>query len=62
MAVRRYGDLEKEILEGFEKEADAAEGWCRPVPGMPAFMRGEWIVTAQSLKMYVSELGPCNPF
>lgn len=49
-------------MEGFEKEADTREGWAKPMPGMPAFMKGEWIITAETLKKYVSGLDLWNPF
>jgi hypothetical protein len=63
MAVRgKYSDLEKEILENFEKEADTREGWYKPAPNAPPFMRGDPIVTAETLKEYASGLDPWNPF
>ncbi len=40
MAVRgKYSELEKEILENFEKEADTRVGWYKPVPDMPVVYR-----------------------
>jgi acyl dehydratase len=63
MAVRgEYSDLEKEILEDFEKEADTRQGWCRPSPDMPPSLRGQRIITSAALKEYVSRVDPWNPF
>ena len=62
MAVRgKYSDLEKEILEDFEKEADTRQGWYKAPPDMPPSMRGNPIITAAALKEYVSRLDPWNP-
>lgn len=63
MAVRgKYSDLEKEILEDFEKEADTRQGWYKAPPDMPPSMRANPIITAAALKEYVSRLDPWNPF
>lgn len=63
MAVRgKYSKLEKEILEGFEKEADGRHGWAKPIPGVPAAMKGEPVITAEVLKNYAAGLDPWNPF
>ena len=51
MAVRgKYSDLEKEILEDFEKEADTRQGWYKAPPDMPPSMRGNPIITAAALE------------
>ena len=63
MAVRgMYSDLEKEILENFEKEADTREGWHKPTPNAPPFMKGALFITAKSPKEYAAGLDPWNPF
>ena len=63
MAVRgKYSDLEKEILENFKKEADTRGGWVKPRAGMPAFMGGSPIITAEALKQHASGVDPWNPF
>jgi acyl dehydratase len=63
MAVRgEYNDLEKEILEDFEKEADTRQGWHRPPMDAPPMMRGNPFITTELLKEYASGLDPWNPF
>jgi len=63
MAIRgRYNDLEKGILEDFEKEADTRQGWYKAPADMPPSMRGNPIITTETLKGYVSRLDPWNPF
>ena len=63
MAVRgKYSDLEKEILENFEKEANTREGWHQPPPDAPPFMKGDPFITAEILKEYAAGLDPWNPF
>lgn len=63
MAVRgKYSELEKEILENFEKEADTRVGWYKPAPDTPPFMKGDPVITAEALKEYAARLDPWNLF
>jgi hypothetical protein len=67
MAVRgKYSDLEKQILENFNKEADGRQGWAKPRPGVAMMgfgvgMADSPTVTAAAIKQHASGIDPWNP-
>ena len=67
MAVRgKYSDLEKKILEEFNKEADGRQGWAKPREGVALMGFGVGVaesptVTAAAIKQHASGVDPWNP-
>ena len=65
MAVRGiYSDLEKKMLETFEKDSESREGWSKPATGMEAAfnLAGSPHVTAAMVQEYGVSNDPWNPF
>jgi len=63
MAVRGvYSEIEKKILEDWNREADTRVGWCKPRMDMPVFMRSDPYIAAEALTRFAAETDPWNPF
>lgn len=63
MAVRGvYSDIEKKILEDWNREADTRVGWCKPRADRPVFMVSSPAITAEALTRSASGNDPWNPF